>query len=129
MWGRARSPAFCGTTASPGLARGNGVAEADPSNQQLRILRYLRDHGVATTATLAHEVFSAPRTTFGRILKVRPTEHELAQLVANGHVAESGHRRHAEYMLTVAGRQLLRDVPLRRSSVSRDLDSHRAMRR
>ena len=94
------------------------MAEADPSDRQLRILRYLRDHGVATAATLAHEVLGAPRTTFGRTLRIRPTEQELAELVANGYAVESGHRQHAEYMLTPAGRQLLRDAPLRPSNTS-----------
>ena len=94
------------------------MAEADPSDRQLRILRYLRDHGVATAATLAHEVLGAPRTTFGRTLRIRPTEQALAELIASGRVTESGHGRNAEYMLTAAGRQLLRDVHLRPSNTS-----------
>ena len=94
------------------------MAEAVPSDRQLRILRYLRDHGVATVATLAHEVLGAPRTTFGRTLRIRPTEQELVELVAKGYVVQSGHGRHAEFMLTVAGRQLLRDVPVKLSNTS-----------
>jgi predicted transcriptional regulator len=89
------------------------VAEADASDRQVAILRYLRDHGVAPAATIAHEVLGAPRTTFGRTLRLRPAERELAALVARGLVLESRRGRAAEFMLTAAGRQVLRDAPLR----------------
>ena len=86
------------------------MAEADPSDRQLAILRYLRDHGVATAATIAHDVLRAPRTTFGRTLRLGPAKAELAALVADGYAVESGHGRRAEFMLTPAGRQQLRDA-------------------
>jgi predicted transcriptional regulator len=89
------------------------VAEADASDRQVAILRYLRDHGIATAATIAHEVLGAPRTTFGRMLRVRPAERELAALVARGLALERRRGRGAEFMLTAAGRQLLREAPLR----------------
>ena len=85
------------------------MADADASERQLAILRYLRDHGVATAATIAH----APRTIFGRTLRLRPAERELAALVARGLALESRRGRRAEFMLTVAGRQFLRQAPLR----------------
>jgi DNA-binding IclR family transcriptional regulator len=96
------------------------VAEVDPSDRQLAILRYLRDHGVATAATIAHEVLRAPRTTFGRTLRLPPAERELAALVARGLALESRRGRRAEFMLTAAGRQLLRDAPLRRPNAVSD---------
>jgi hypothetical protein len=89
------------------------VAEADPSERQVAILRYLRDHGVATAATIAHGVLDAPRTTFGRTLRLRAAERELAALVASGLALESRRGRRAEFMLTAAGRQFLREAPLR----------------
>ncbi len=89
------------------------MAEADASERQLAILRYLRDHEVATAATIAHEVLGAPRTTFGRTLRLRPAERELSALVARGLALDSRRGRRAEFMLTAAGRQLLRDAPLR----------------
>ena len=89
------------------------MADADASERQLTILRYLRDHGVATAATIAHEVLDAPRTTFGRTLRLRPAERELAALVARGLALESRRGRRAEFMLTVAGRQFLRQAALR----------------
>jgi hypothetical protein len=88
------------------------VVDSAPSERQLAVLRYLRDHGVATAATVAREVLQAPRTTFGRTLRLRPAEAELAALAAQGLAVQSGHGRRAEFMLTAAGRQLLRDAAL-----------------
>jgi len=83
------------------------------SEADLAILRYVRDHGVGTGATIAHDVLGAPRTTFGRMLKLGAAERQLAELVGAGLLARRGQDERAEFMLTKAGRQLLRDVALR----------------
>jgi hypothetical protein len=84
------------------------------SDRQLAILGYLRDHGVASTATIAQEALRAPRSTFGRTLRLRPAEAELAALTALGLVVQTGEGRRAEFMISPAGRQLLREAALGR---------------
>ena len=88
------------------------VGAASPSDRELAILRYLRDHGVATVSTVAHEVFAAPRTTFGRILRRRPAGDALSGLVSAGLVAREGEGDQAAFSLTQAGRQALRNASL-----------------
>jgi hypothetical protein len=88
------------------------VGDVGPSDRELAVLRCLRDHSVATISTVAHEVFAAPRTTFGRILRRRPAEEALASLVSAGLVARSGDGDHAEFTLTQAGRQAIRNAAL-----------------
>ena len=84
----------------------------DLEERQLAILRYLRDHAVATAATIAHEVLGAPRSTFGRTLRTGAAQELLSALAEAGLVVQGEHGRHAEFTLTQAGRRALRDSSL-----------------
>jgi hypothetical protein len=82
------------------------------SEQQLEILRYVRDHAVATAETIAREVLQMPVTTFGRRLRRRAAGEKLAVLVDRGLLWQNGDARHAEFMLTQEGRGALRSSSL-----------------
>jgi DNA-binding transcriptional ArsR family regulator len=78
----------------------------------LAMLKYIRDHDGATAQTIAGDVLGAPRTTFGRPLRVRRATAELQTLVKHGLLTESQSGRRRIYLLTEAGRKTLRDAAL-----------------
>jgi len=87
------------------------------TERDFAILRYVRDHGMGTSATVAQDVLGAPRTTFGRMLKLGAAERHLAGLVRAGLLAQRGQGERAEFIITSAGRQLLRDETLRQDRI------------
>lgn len=70
------------------------------TKQQIEVLRYVRDHSAATVETIAREVLGAPVTTFGRTLRLRASDRELAALVRRGLLEQTQQARHAELLLT-----------------------------
>lgn len=78
------------------------------NKRQLAILRHVRDREETSAAAVAQHVLGAPRTTFGRPLKLRQAQSELAELVAKGLLAQTSSGRRALFTLTDAGRQLIR---------------------
>jgi hypothetical protein len=88
------------------------VAHHAASDRDLAVLRYVRAHEQATTTAIAEAILGAPRTTFGRTLKLEQVERELADLVARKLLAVSSTTGKTIYTLTENGRQLLRDAAL-----------------
>jgi hypothetical protein len=86
-------------------------AEA-PTEHQLSILRYVRDHGGASAAAIARDVLRAPVTTFGRPVRLAEAETALADLVERRLLEGSRSGRRIMFTLTVAGRRLIRDASL-----------------
>jgi hypothetical protein len=92
-----------------------GVVQLAPSDDQLTVLRYVRDHEPASAAAVALELLNSPRTTFGRPVHLRQAERELADLFAQGLIYRVGDGRRAAFALTIVGRQLLRGADSTRS--------------
>src|SRR6266571_3524421 len=66
----------------------------------------------AAAAAVARDVFEAPRTTFGRPLRMRRAAGELGVLVELGLLAPVGSGRRSIFRLTEAGRRMLRSATL-----------------
>lgn len=82
------------------------------SDRELAALRYVRDHNVATTTSIARDLFGAPRTTFGRILRHKNAEEILTALTRAGLLARTGDGLDAEFTLTDEARRTLRNAAL-----------------
>ncbi len=88
------------------------VVDGIVEESRLAILRYVRDHEGAAAAAVARDVFEAPRTTFGRPLRMRRAAGELGVLVELGLLAPVGSGRRSIFRLTEAGRRMLRSATL-----------------
>ena len=88
------------------------MAERVPGERDLTVLRYLRAHQEATAAAIAETVLGAPRTTFGRTLKLEQVERELADLVARKLLIVNNRGGKAVFAISDPGRQLIRDTAL-----------------
>jgi DNA-binding transcriptional ArsR family regulator len=80
--------------------------------RRLAILRYVRDHEGGTAQAIARHVFGAPRTTFGRPLKLSRASSDLQTLVQRGLLAASKSGTRTTYLLSEPGRTALRDASL-----------------
>jgi hypothetical protein len=86
------------------------VSQPVLNDRDLAVLRYVRAHEQAATASIAEAVLGAPRTTFGRTLQLEQVERELADLVARNHLAVSSTTGKPLYTLTETARPVLRDA-------------------
>ena len=78
--------------------------------RQLAMLKYIRDHDGATARAIARDVLGAPRTTFGRPLRVRRASTELQTLVERGLLTTGPSDKRTIYLLSESGRTTLREA-------------------
>jgi hypothetical protein len=80
--------------------------------RQLAMLKYIRDHDGATARAIARDVLGAPRTTFGRPLRVRRASAELQTLVERDLLTTLPSGKRTIYLLSESGRRTLREASL-----------------
>jgi hypothetical protein len=80
--------------------------------RQLAMLKYIRDHDGATAWAIARDVLGAPRTTFGRPLRVRKASTELQTLVEGELLTTGPSGKRTIYLLSESGRATLREASL-----------------